>query len=77
MSKQNYDYVRNYYGVPAYVGVPVTSNWNPEKKQRGTITASHGDAYVWVQFDGRKFSVPVHPADLVYEPEHATATMRD
>ena len=76
MAKQTYDYVRNHYGVMAYVGVPVVSAWNPNSKQRGVITESHGDAYVWVQFEGRKFSVPVHPNDLTYEPQNATQTMR-
>ncbi len=76
MAKQTYDYVRNHYGVPAYVGVPVVSNWS-DKKQKGVVTESHGDAYVWVWFEGEKFSLPVHPHDLLYQPEGATQTMRD
>lgn len=57
-----YEYVRNYYGVPAYVGMRVRM-----QDRDGVITSARSDLhYVHVRFDDRKFSVNVHPTDLVY-----------
>lgn len=64
MGKQRdcYDYVRGYYGVPAYVGVRVRG-----EGREGVIVGARSDLhYVHVRFDDQKFSVNVHPADLEY-----------
>lgn len=60
-----YDYVRRYYGVPAYVGTIVRHH-----DKRGVLVRHRTQLhYVHVRFDGCKFSVPCHPTDeLVYEP---------
>lgn len=58
-----YEYVRNYYKVPAYVGVRVVMGGLP-----GVIVAAKTDLhYVHVRFDGRKHADNVHPMDLKYE----------
>jgi hypothetical protein len=60
-----YEYVRNYYKVPAYVGVRVESK--DAKYAKGVIVAARSDLhYVHVRFDGVKFAVNVHPSDLKY-----------
>lgn len=60
-----YDYVRNYYHVPAHAGGRVAMG-----ERRGTIARKAGSQqYVYVTFDGSAFSLPVHPTDLVYEAE--------
>jgi hypothetical protein len=60
-----YEYVRNYYGVPAYIGMTVSFKG---KDAVGTIvkatTALH---YVHVVFEGTRHSVPCHPTDLLYK----------
>lgn len=61
----HYEYVRNYYGVPAYPGVKVTS-----ENKSGVIVKPKGSTqYVMVRFDGEGFDVPVHPRDLSYAVE--------
>jgi hypothetical protein len=61
-----YEYVRNYYNVPAYVGVRVTSF--DREQLTGVIVAAKSDLhYVHVRFDGKKHAVNVHPLDLEYE----------
>lgn len=68
------EYVRTYYGVPARRGLRVTVDGRP-----GVITrATH---YVFVRFDGLRFSRPCHPtwridyAPLV--PSSAPAATRE
>lgn len=58
------DYVRNRYHVPAKRGLRVVVDG-----KAGIITrASQG--YVYVRFDGSKFSLPCHPTWRVnYAPE--------
>lgn len=55
-----YSYVRNYYNVPAYVGVRVRV-----KGKDGTLVKPRrDDQYVYIQFDGdRKACGPWHPTD--------------
>jgi hypothetical protein len=64
-----YLYVRETYGVPAYVGVRVRVG-----DQRGVLVAArHSQHYIHVHFDGERFSVPCHPRDGVeYLIEGAT-----
>ena len=67
MSKpDSYDYVRRYYGVPAYVGVRVSYL----DKQGVIVAPRHGGQYVDIHFDGDKRpSGPYHPTDgIVYQP---------
>jgi hypothetical protein len=60
-----YEYVRNTYGVPAYIGVRVTSD---DGKYTGVIVAAKSDLhYVHVRVDGRKHADNFHPKDLKYE----------
>lgn len=57
-----YEYVRNYYRVPAYVGVRVQGDG-----EAGVIVKPRvPDQYVHVLFDGKKHAVPVHPKELTY-----------
>lgn len=52
-----YDYVRRYYGVPAYIGVRVIAGGKP-----GVIVAAKSDLhYVHIWIDGDKHSNPHHP----------------
>lgn len=54
-----YDYVRRYYGVPAYIGMRVIAGGKP-----GVIVAAKSDLhYVHIKLDGAKFANPYHPAD--------------
>lgn len=58
-----YDYVRRYYGVPAYIGVRVRvgSREGVLVKPRGD-----GDQYLHIRFDGeRGVTGPYHPTDGV------------
>lgn len=50
-----FEYVRNWYKVPAKRGLPVTVDG-----EKGRITSGKG-GYIMVRFDGVKFSVPCHP----------------
>ena len=58
-------YVRNYYKVPAYVGVRVSV-----RGRDGTIVRSRGDQYVYILLDGdKRASGPYHPTDgIEYRP---------
>jgi hypothetical protein len=60
-----YEYVRNYYGVPAYVGVKVTVNG-----RTGVIVQPRAaDQYVYILFDGdKRMTGPFHPTDVTYQP---------
>jgi hypothetical protein len=59
-----YDYVRRYYGVPAYIGVRVRVGSREGvlvKPRRGD-----GDQYLHIRFDGdRAISGPYHPTEGV------------
>lgn len=61
-----YDYVRRYYGVPAYVGVRVTVSG-----RAGVLVKPRcADQYVHILFDGdKRMRGPYHPTDgVTYEP---------
>jgi hypothetical protein len=62
-----YDYVRNYYGVPAKVGGQVRQRI-PGATTRGVLVRKTGSQqYVWVRWDGEtKTSGPYHPTDVEY-----------
>ena len=53
-----FDYIRDYYGVPARRGEPVKYKGN-----HGVVTGTSG-AYVKVRLEGQKHSNPYHPTDL-------------
>jgi len=56
-----YDYVRRYYGVPAYVGVRVRV-----REREGVLVQGkgHADQYLHIHFDGdARVSGPYHPTD--------------
>lgn len=56
-----YDYVRRYYGVPAFIGMRVR-----RQDRGGVLVKSRGDQYVYIQFDGdTHVTGPVHPTDGV------------
>ena len=56
-----YDYVRRYYGVPAYIGMRVRVQGH-----EGVLVKSRGDQYVYILFDGeQKKRGPYHPTDAV------------
>jgi hypothetical protein len=55
-----YDYVRRYYGVPAYIGMRVKVDGLAE----GVLVKSRGDQYVYFRLDGEtKTRGPYHPTD--------------
>lgn len=57
-----YEYVRGYYGVPAYIGVRVRLRNGRE----GTLVpAKHSQHYVHVHLDGAPRSDVYHPTDGV------------
>jgi hypothetical protein len=63
------DYVRNYYGVPARVGMRVRAYG-----KEGVIVRKRENLhYIHVRFDGSTFSVPCHPTDGIeyLEPSQA------
>lgn len=64
-----YEYVRNYYGVPAHVGTRVRMSDGKE----GVLTLAKSNLhYVHIRFDGASFSVPAHPTDEIeYLPAKA------
>lgn len=56
----SFEYIRNYYGVPAKRGGRVA--WDTSKGTReGTITSA--TSYVHVRFDDAKHPVPLHPKE--------------
>lgn len=56
-----YDYVRRYYGVPAYVNARVRIG-----NREGVLVRSTTGHYVEVRFDGeRRVTGPYHPTDGV------------
>jgi hypothetical protein len=62
MSKPDcYEYVRNYYGVPAFVGGRVKIG-----QREGVLVRARSDLhYIHVRLDGQKHSVPAHPTSEV------------
>lgn len=54
----DFDYIRNYYGVPAKRGARVEY-----QGKLGTVTGTSGP-HVTVKLDGSKLSFPYHPTDL-------------
>lgn len=59
MKTDCYDYVRNYYGVPARVGMRVRCYG-----KEGVLVRAKSDLhYLHIRFDGQKFSLPAHPTD--------------
>ena len=59
-----YEYVKFYYGVNPEPGQRVTTK---DKHKSGIIARKKSyDRYVYVTFDGAKFSVPCHPLELEY-----------
>lgn len=69
-----YEYVKSYYGVNPEPGMRVAmKDKSAGKGRQGTVAKKRSyDHYVHVKFDGTKFDVPVHPLDLIYEPQAAT-----
>lgn len=60
-----YDYVRRYYGVPAFIGARVSVGG-----RTGVLAARRRtDQYVYIRFDGdQKATGPWHPMDgIAYE----------
>jgi len=55
------EYIRNYYNVPAYRGMPVKENHG----KRGVIKSAHGSHLV-VVLDGEVIRKFYHPGDLEY-----------
>jgi hypothetical protein len=56
-------YVRDYYGVPAYKGVKVEAYGKP-----GVIAGGEGP-HVLIKLDGEKHARPYHPTDgITYKP---------
>lgn len=54
-----YDYVRRYYGVPAFIGMRVRV-----QDRDGVLVKSRGDQYLYIRFDGETRSKgPYHPRD--------------
>lgn len=54
-------YIRNYYGVPAYVGVRV----RVRGREGVIVQAKHSQHYVHIRFDGDRKSDIYHPTDGV------------
>jgi hypothetical protein len=57
---QNYDYLREAYGLNIGKGVRVQTPEGP-----GTVVGA--DRHVHVRLDGQKGSDPWHPSDIVFE----------
>lgn len=53
-----FDYIKDYYGVPAKRGAKIEYNGKP-----GTVTGTHGP-HVKVRLEGQKHSNCYHPTDL-------------
>jgi hypothetical protein len=59
-----FQYIRDYYGVPAYSGVRVNAYG-----KEGVIVGAEG-AYVMIRLDGDKIARPYHPTDgITYKIE--------
>lgn len=60
-----YQYVRQYYEVPAYIGVRVTV-----RGKSGVLARTQQGHYVYILFDGEKRATgPFHPTDgIEYQP---------
>lgn len=56
-----YDYIRRYYGVPAYVGVRV----KVRDREGVLVEAKHSQHYVHILLDGDRRSDVYHPTDGV------------
>lgn len=70
MRSEAYDYVRNYYNVPAYIGVRVRVGG-----REGTLVdPRYRDQYIYIRFDGdSRVSGPYHPTDgIEYLPLKGT-----
>ena len=66
----NFDYIRNYYGVPASLGGRV--RYNHREPILGTITGTSGP-HILIKLDGERFSKPYHPTDgIEYLPREET-----
>lgn len=52
-----FDYIRDYYGVPARKGAQVIY-----RGRKGKVTGA-SNQYVMIKLDGEKFSKPYHPRD--------------
>lgn len=62
-----FQYIRDYYGVPAYKGIRVNAYG-----KEGVITGADG-CYVLIQLDGTKSARPYHPTDgITYKIENVT-----
>lgn len=69
-----YVYVRNYYNVPAYIGVAVAAK---SGGHNGVIVKpKHPDQYVHVLVDGDKHVRNHHPLELTYKPIGCEAVTR-
>lgn len=68
-----YDYVRRFYGVPAYIGVRVSVRG----RDGALVNHRPSDQYVYIRFDGdRRVSGPYHPTDeITYRPEVSVEAM--
>lgn len=62
MKRDQLQYVRDYYKVPAYVGVKVEYEGKP-----GVITGGDGQ-YVKAKLEGETRAANYHPSDLKYIP---------
>jgi hypothetical protein len=62
--RMSMEYVRKTYGVPAKRGMAVETDYRRGKEKKGAVAAA--THYVMVRFEGRNFSVPCHPTELVY-----------
>lgn len=56
-----YDYIRNYYSVPAYVGMRV----KVRGREGALVEAKHSQMYVHILLEGDKRSDVYHPTDGV------------
>jgi hypothetical protein len=65
------DYVKNYYGVPAKVGMRVKVDG-----EMGTITCGDGQ-YIKVRIDGEKISANCHPTWEVVYYDHDGKVLMD
>lgn len=68
-----YDYIRGYYGVPAYIGVRAKLR---NGREGVIVAAKHSLHYVHIQLDGDRKSDVYHPTDgieYLIEPAKAKA----